>query len=94
MDLDETIYQQQLNKEMRNAGLNPKGTLMHEYRRTLTFEQEKLLAEAKNKARKRTMELQTMFPGTLGTGQNRLNAGWIADAMKENKPLCEAVGVD
>lgn len=91
MEFNNTLYMQQLKIEMRKRGLNPKGLLMADYRNMLNFSQEKLLHDAKKAAEKRTWELQNNFSTMLGIDKNKLDADWIADAIRGNKKLAMVI---
>lgn len=91
MELNSTIYLQQLKIEMKKRGLNPKGLLLMDYRNQLNFKQEREYHDAKMAAEKRTRELQEMFPGTLGIDTHKYETEWLADAIKSNKKLAMIV---
>lgn len=79
MELNVELNSEQLKQELRKAGLNPNGCMMSDFRRSLSFEQEKLYQKCKDNAEKRTKELQNLFPATLGIDRRQLTADFIAN---------------
>lgn len=87
------LREEQLKREMRARGLNTKGLMFFDYRKTLTVDQEKQLLAAKNAAEKRTLELQELFPTMLGINTYKQNAEWLANFMKKNGRIGVRVSV-